>query len=195
MSRQRNILDRAGATAATLGQTQLNVAVSVEIEAESRRVFYALTVSEYVEAWLEIPAAEKIQCSSNPKVPNSFHIDVYSVEGPSASIEVLCLLLNSDRIIYLWKNTCFGNKAETMIDIRLKSGLGQCIVNLSHGGFGNVEESLWHSQMWRSSLNKLCRLMTAVSGTMHTTTASHGRNSSVIHPAQSVVSPSAYGRS
>jgi hypothetical protein len=195
MSRQQNILGEAGRLATTAGQADLDVTVSVEIEAESRRLLYALTIPEYMEAWLQIPTAETLQWFSDSKAPNSFHIALNSAEVPSAGIEVFCLLLNSDRIVYLWKNTCVGSEAETVVDIRIKSSLGQCIVNLSHSGFCNIEESLWHSRMWRSSLNNLCRLMTAVSGTTYTGTALHRGNSSGIHPAQSVVSTSAYRRS
>jgi hypothetical protein len=195
MSNEQNIRSRRGRVASTLEHVGLDVTVSAAIEAESRRVLYALTIPEYMEAWLEIPAAEKLQCSSDPKAPNCFHIDVYSADVRHASIEFFCLLLNSDRVMYLWKNLCIGSNAETMVGIRLKSSSGQCIVNLNHSGFRNIEESLWHSRMWRSSLNKLCSLMTAVSGTARASTASHGRNSSEIHPVQSVISPPTYRRS
>jgi hypothetical protein len=194
MSSQQKILGKVGTMAATRGQAELDVTASVEIGAESRRVFYALTLPEYIEAWLQIPAAEKLQCSANSKAPNSFRIDVYSAEVLSANIEVSCLLLNSDRVIYLWKNTRVGNKAETVVDVRIKSSLGRCVINLSHSGFDDTEESLWHLRMWRSSLNKLCGLMTALSGTTHPGGASHNGNSSEIHPAPYVVWPSAYRR-
>src|SRR5580693_6833860 len=113
-------------------QVALDVAVSVEIAAESRRVLYALTIPEYMEAWLEVPNTEKLQCSADPRKPNSFHIDLYSDETSHASIEGFCLLSNSDRVIFLWKNTCVGSAAETTVGIRLKSVAGQCIVDLKH---------------------------------------------------------------
>jgi hypothetical protein len=195
MSRRQNILGKVERLATAAGQAELDVTVSVEIEAERHRLLYALTIPEYMEAWLQIPTAETLQCFSEPKATNSFHIALNSAEVPSAGIEVFCLLLNLDRIIYLWKSTCGGGESETVVDIRIGSSLDKCAVNLSHSGFGNVEESLWHSRMWRSSLNNLCRLMTAVSGTTHTGTALRRENSSGIHPAQSVVSTSAYRRS
>jgi hypothetical protein len=195
MSSQQNFLGRVGQVATMAGQVELDVTVSVEIEAERRRVLYALTIPEYLETWLQIPAADKLECLSKAKTPNSFHIDLYSLEFGSAKIEVFCLLLNSDRIIYLWKNACVGNKTETLVDIRIMSAVGQCIVNVSHSGFGNVEESLWHSRMWRSSLNNLRRLMATVSGATHAVAALYDENSLRVHTAQSVVSPSAYRRS
>jgi uncharacterized protein YndB with AHSA1/START domain len=159
--------DQAGATEVTAEQAVLDVAVSVKIEAESRRVLYALTIPEYMEAWLQMPDTEKLQCSADPRTPNSFLIDLYSSETSYARIECFCLLSNPDRIIYLWKNTCAGD-TETMVGIHLRSGPGQCTVNLKHSGFCNKEESMWHSQMWHSSLDKLCRLMAKMNTPVHT---------------------------
>ena len=161
MNREQDIRGKAGTAAATLEQAELDVAVSVEIEAESRRVLYALTIPEYMEAWLQMPDTEKLKCSSDSRAaPNSFHIDLYSAKAPRARIKGSCLRLDPDRIIYLWRNTCTGSTGETMVDIHLNSGPGQCTINLNHRGFCNMEESLWHSRMWHRSLDKLGRLMT-----------------------------------
>jgi hypothetical protein len=46
-SEQRDIRDQGGTIAATLKRAELDVAMSVEIKAESRRVVYALTIPEY----------------------------------------------------------------------------------------------------------------------------------------------------
>jgi uncharacterized protein YndB with AHSA1/START domain len=166
-SEQRDIRDQGGTIAATLKRAELDVAMSVEIKAESRRVLYALTLPEYMEAWLQMPDWERLECSADPRAPNSFHIDLYSSETSYARIEGFCLLSNPNRIIYRWKNTCAGSTAETMVGIHLTSGPGQCIVDLEHRGFCNMEESVWHSRMWHSSLDKLCRLMTKTNVSAH----------------------------
>lgn len=68
MSRElQGIKDKDGTGAVTLEQAELDVAVSVEIEAESRRVLYALTIAEYMEAWLQMPGTEKFRCSPDPR--------------------------------------------------------------------------------------------------------------------------------
>jgi hypothetical protein len=112
ISEQQDIRDKAGVMAVTLDQAQLDVALSVEIEAESRRLLYALTIPEYMEAWLQMPGAEKLWCFADPGAPNSFHIDLYSAKAQRARIKGSCLRLDPDRIIYLWRNTCTGNTAE-----------------------------------------------------------------------------------
>lgn len=165
-SKEQDIRDKTE-MALTLEQGELDVAVSVEVKAESRRVLYALTIPEYMEAWLQMPDSEKLECSADSKAPNSFHIDLYSSEALHtlhARIEGFCLLLNPDRVIYLWKNTCAGSTTESMVGIALKSGLGHCSVHLKHSGFCNMEESAWHSRMWLLSLDNLCRLMAKMNG-------------------------------
>lgn len=167
ISEQQDIRDKAGVMAVTLDQAQLDVALSVEIEAESRRLLCALTIPEYMEAWLQMSGAEKLWCFADPGAPNSFHIDLYSAKARRARIKGSCLRLDPDRIIYLWRNTCTGNTAETIVDIALKSGPCQCTISLTHRGFCNMEESLWHSRMWHRSLDKLGRLMTMMNGSAH----------------------------
>jgi hypothetical protein len=154
--------------AINMKQAELDVVMSVEIGAESRRVLNALTIPEYMEAWLQMPDAEKLWCFADRRTPNSFHIDLCSVKAPRARIKGDCLRLDPDRIIYLWRNTCIASTGATMVDIHLKGGPGQCTINLKHGGFCNMEESLWHSRMWHRSLNKLGRLMTMMNGSART---------------------------
>jgi hypothetical protein len=165
---QQDTKEDVGTLAATVGRPELDVAVSVEIEAESRRVLYALTIPEYMEAWLQMPDTEKLRCSSDSKAPNSFHIDLYPAKAPRARIKGFCLRLDPDRIIYLWRNPCTRSTGETMVDIHLKNGPGQCTINLKHRGFCNMEESLWHSRMWHRSLDKLGGLMAMMNGSART---------------------------
>jgi uncharacterized protein YndB with AHSA1/START domain len=160
--------EEVGTMAMTMKQTELDVVMSVEIEAESRRVLNALTIPEYMEAWLQMPDAEKLWCFADRRKPNSFQIDLCSANAPRARIKGYCLRLDPDRIIYLWRNPCIVRTGATMVDIHLKSGPGQCTINLKHGGFCNMEESLWHSWMWHRSLNKLGRLMTMMNGCART---------------------------
>jgi uncharacterized protein YndB with AHSA1/START domain len=40
----------------------LDILASEQIEAEVRRVLYALTTPEYMEAWLRFPEVDRIEC-------------------------------------------------------------------------------------------------------------------------------------
>jgi hypothetical protein len=84
---QRDIRDQGKTIAATLKRAELDVATSVEIKAESRRVLHALTIPEYMEAWLQMPDSEKSECSADSRAPNNFHIDFYSSEASHTRIE------------------------------------------------------------------------------------------------------------
>jgi hypothetical protein len=92
-SQQQNIQIETRTMAVTLERTALDVAVSVEIEAESRRVLYALTIPEYMEAWLQMPDTEKLQCYSTGQrrrsrtcgtIPGLFHTSPGHLASPSS---------------------------------------------------------------------------------------------------------------
>jgi hypothetical protein len=60
----------------------LEVVVSIEIAADWSRVFHAITLPEYIEAWLQVPDPDRIECHSECKSLTRFRIDLLSVNKP-----------------------------------------------------------------------------------------------------------------
>jgi len=54
--------------------TSPDVIASVQIEAEARRIVYALATLEYMEVWLQLPEVERIECHLERRSYDRFRI-------------------------------------------------------------------------------------------------------------------------
>jgi uncharacterized protein YndB with AHSA1/START domain len=136
----------------------LDIFASVQLEAEMQRVLHALAVPEYMEAWMQPPDADRIECHSEARSFDSFRVDLFSARGRQRSIYGSCFLTKPNRITYIWE-TDSNAEARSLVEIRLWRYSARCTVKLKHSGLRSWAERDWHAQMWDASLNKLCALM------------------------------------
>jgi uncharacterized protein YndB with AHSA1/START domain len=136
-----------------------DVVLSRKIEADSSRVLYALSIPEYIEAWLLVPNAEELQLVFKLEPPETFHINLYRSETLQAKIRGLCRVVNANQIRYSWKTTSSRSTTETLVDMQLLCVSGGCILGLKHSGFDDPVESVWYRTMWEMSLEQLCRIL------------------------------------
>ncbi len=151
------------------------ISASAQMEAEIPRVLHALAVPEYMEAWLRVPEAERIECRSDPRSFDRFRIDLFAAGRRRGSIYGSCLLTKPNRITYLWDSS-MNRGVRSLVEIRLWGGLTGCILKLRHCGLTTPDEKEWYTTMWRDSLNNLCSLM---EGTGARPTRGHCLNRSV----------------
>jgi hypothetical protein len=138
---------------------QRDVVLSRRIEADISRVLYALSIPEYIEAWLEPPDVEELQFVFNPVAQEAFRIDLYRAEALQANVHGSCSVMNANQVRYTWKLLSPVGMTETSVDMQLLCCSGACILGLKHSGFKDMEESVWCCKMWHRSLESLCRLM------------------------------------
>jgi uncharacterized protein YndB with AHSA1/START domain len=143
-------------------RVSLDVSDSIYIQAEVQRVLYALATPEYMEAWLELPDIERVECHSEQRAFDRFRIDMLASGKRRQSIYGSCLLCKPNRITYLWERDHGGSRARSMVEIHLLGGPTRCVLKLKHSGLSRQDERDWHSTMWRQSLVKLCRLIEGV---------------------------------
>jgi hypothetical protein len=136
-----------------------DVALAFRIEAASGRVLYALSMPEYIEAWLQAPSGEGLKSVFSPVTPEAFRIDLYLAQTLQASIYSACRVVSIDQVAYTWKTTSPTGITETFVDLQLRDSSDGCILGLRHRGFKNKEESAWCRRMWSQSVERLCRLM------------------------------------
>jgi uncharacterized protein YndB with AHSA1/START domain len=139
--------------------SSFEVFASVEIEAEVQRILYALSTPEYMEAWLQLPGAERVECHSERRSFDRFRIDMFLSDKRSASIYGSCLVSRPKRVTYLWNKERVGISYRSVVEIHILAGPSRCGLKLKHRGLSNAEDREWHSTMWQQSLNKL-RLLT-----------------------------------
>jgi uncharacterized protein YndB with AHSA1/START domain len=145
------------------GQPERDVALSFQFKADSSRVFYALSIPEYIEAWLQAPNRDEdtddLRFVFNQIAEETFHIDLYRGETLQASIDGSCWAVGENQVRYIWKTTSPSATNETRVDMKLLRGPGSCVLALKHSGFQDAAESARCRRMWQQSLERLCRLM------------------------------------
>jgi hypothetical protein len=139
--------------------TSLEIFTSVRIQAEVQRILYALSTPEYMEAWLQFPGADRIECHSEKRSFDRFRIDMFSSNTKLPSIYGSCLLSKPNRVTYLWEKNRVDLRSRSVVEIHILGGPDRCALRLKHRGLTNEEDREWHSTMWQRSLNKL-RILT-----------------------------------
>jgi uncharacterized protein YndB with AHSA1/START domain len=136
-----------------------NVFASVKLEAEIRRVLLALVMPEYMETWMELPCADRIECYPDQRSFDRFRIDMFCAGCGIGSIHGSCLLSKPNKITYLWQREDSDEAAQSLVEMRLYGERDGCTLKLKHSGLWTTTEHEQYSRMWRRSLNKLVGLM------------------------------------
>ena len=156
---EQNILNSPGMMGLVENQRTNDVVLSYRIMAASSRVMYALSIPEYIEAWLQAPNPDPLQLVFNLEAEQAFRIDLYRAEELQTIIHSTCRVVSSNQVSYAWKTTSFLGAHETLVDIQLRYSSSGCILALKHTGFKDPRESAWCCKMWQQSLERLCRIM------------------------------------
>jgi hypothetical protein len=139
--------------------TSLDILASVEIRADVRRVLYAVATLEYMEAWLQVPGVERIECHAERRSFDKFRIDLFVCDTLQGSIDAACLLSEPNKVTYLWHESGAGYHSRSIVDMRLSSGHETSTLKLRHVGSRSSKERECHSAIWHSSLNILRGLL------------------------------------
>lgn len=137
----------------------LDIITSIQIEAEVPRLLHALAMPEYMEAWMRLPGADRIECNPDRRSFDRFRIDLFSSDQRQGSIHGACLLSKPNKITYLWEMDHASIPAQSIVEIRLWSYLDRCVLKLRHSGLSTLDDWEWHARMWDHSLDKLRTLM------------------------------------
>lgn len=137
----------------------LDIITSIQMEAEVPRLLHALAMPEYMEAWMRMPGADRIECNPDQRSFDRFRIDLFSSGRFDGSIHGACLLSKPNKITYLWEKEGASIPVQSIVEIRLWSYLDHCVLKLRHSGFSTRDDWKWHARMWDLSLDKLRALM------------------------------------
>jgi hypothetical protein len=154
-----NPLNNLGKKRTIPEQRDKDVALSFKIEAETSRVLYALSIPEYIEAWLQAPDIADLQFVFNLVAQETFRIDLYRADAFQASVHGSCCVVGTNQVRYVWQTTSTAGTIETLVDMQLLCASDGCILGLKHSGFKDTVEREWCCSMWYQSMEKLCRLM------------------------------------
>jgi uncharacterized protein YndB with AHSA1/START domain len=156
---QQNTLSQSQAIAVVPTRKKATVTLSMRVASDRRRVLHALSIPEYMEAWLQLPHPDEFLPVFDVVKRESFRIRLYHAKGLHGSIYGSSQVVDENRVAYLWRTAYRTRTTETLVNIRVAGGSRGCTVRLEHSGFRDKADSTWHSGLWHGSMAKLSRLI------------------------------------
>lgn len=141
-----------------LREPSLRIHVSAEIAAAQRCLFYALTLPEYLEAWLHMPDTTSVRATLS-NCADELRLDRYRYLQHVGRILVRFQAISEGSICLAWRNFMDVSTSSTSVHVTLRAKQRRCTLDLKHSGFRSEEERRWHDAMWTRSLADLSRLM------------------------------------
>jgi hypothetical protein len=134
------------------------VAMSIGVDADTRRIFHALTVPEYLEAWIEMPDQAADSSVVATQDANGYRLSHHFAGCSAVSITSSFLFRHQRKMRLLWQKTRESVSDESIVDFRLRGNFGSSILELRHTELNSAEEFFWHQRLWQGSLEKLASL-------------------------------------
>jgi hypothetical protein len=153
---------QTGHSPAPFAHTRAAIYKSVSVNADAHRISRALTVPEYLEAWISIPAAAPGSFTRASSQHNGYRLDHYSAHysdhGSAFTIRGSYLFCHLRKIRLFWRKTSKAISADSVVDFRVRGNFGSSVVELRHTALNSADEYAWHEALWQRSLDKLALL-------------------------------------
>lgn len=135
-----------------------HIALMVSVNAERHRLYQALTMAEYMEAWVRLPGAYGDQEVSATCAAESYRIVGRSCDGAEITIAGIYRVSRRSKIIFTWKRGSAPTSSPSLVTIRLLGDFARTTLYLAHSGLASKTEFAWHREFWEGSLGRLCCL-------------------------------------
>ena len=129
---------------------------SVRVRAETRRLFEALVIPEYVETWLRIPDADASWSIMPMQCPRGFVLECAS--SKTFRIFATYTTWRRRRLSICWRLERNRLINESSVTVRLIGDFEWSVLSLCHTGLNSLDEYAWHRRLWTESLERLTRL-------------------------------------
>ncbi len=133
--------------------------IEVNLAADTRRIFEALTVPEYMEAWLSVPGYHSDCHATVSRRVDGFAWEHFCNAGSVIRIAGSYSACLRRKLIFSWKISGGLSTPESRVDIRLYGYFERSILRLRHLGLQSDQELSWHTGMWTASLTRLNRIL------------------------------------
>jgi uncharacterized protein YndB with AHSA1/START domain len=129
------------------------------MEANVQRLLYALATPEYIEAWLQLPGAVRVECHPEERSFDRYRIDAISPEGRKRSICAMCRLLKPNCVIHLWDSFPAGDQSRSEVEFRILRGPTSITITLTHRTLDDKDSLESYHLAWQHSLLRLRNLV------------------------------------
>ena len=131
------------------------------IRADTRRLFHALTVPEYLETWLCLPGHHLGCSTAATRIKDDYLLEHYCGTSAALSITGSYLVCRRRNVSFSWNVNGDLLVPETRVDIRLRGDFENSRLLLMHSGFASSADYAWHKALWTASMGRLMRLYDA----------------------------------
>jgi hypothetical protein len=131
------------------------VAMTVSVNADRHRLLQALTVPEYMEAWISIPGASQDQRITATCAAERYWILACSGAGFITTISGSYRVCRMRKLVFTWSKGSAAKALPSLVTIRLLGDFARTTLRLSHSGLASNAEYLWHRAFWECSLERL----------------------------------------
>lgn len=127
---------------------------SATVHADRKRIFSALTLPEYMEAWISLPGAARDNPAAVYPIPRGFRINGSLLTGKEIWIEGRYVVQRRGKIIFSWEDS-IRHALKAIIAIRLLGDFDRTDINVMYSDMTGREESGWIRDFWQRSLDRL----------------------------------------
>jgi len=148
----------AGLPSTLEAATAFDVGFWVEIAAEWRKVFSAVSIPEYIETWMEFPDESGTDYWVHLGPDDMLCINRTRT---AAAVRIFRLRIQIKRksLTFLWENIEPNSMHASKVEIVMTGGPHRCCLRLRHSGLRNWDERQLYSRIWSRSLDKLQGLL------------------------------------
>ena len=134
------------------------VNLEFRLAADTRKIFDALTVPEYIEAWICIPGHHPECSNMTSRSAHGFQIEHHCRSGASTKITGNYRSFMRRKLSFSWRPAHGPETPDSFVEIRLHGDFERSVLRLRHFGLESEDDFNWHSALWSTSIAKLCRL-------------------------------------
>jgi hypothetical protein len=135
------------------------IAMSIAIDADAQRISQALTVPEYLEAWISMPGQQKDSSIRASHMPNGYRLDHYRAGCIVTSVAGSFLFCHLRKMRLSWRMIDRPELPASVVDLRIRGNFGTSVLQLRHAALQCTGEFFWYQQLWLFSLHRLSCLL------------------------------------
>jgi uncharacterized protein YndB with AHSA1/START domain len=134
------------------------IAMSAGVDADAQRIFQALTVPEFLEAWIALPGAAPGEVIASPE-ENGYRLHQCIAGRVALRITGAFLFCHQRKIRLVWRKADGARHNRSVLDFRIRGNFGSSVLELRHMELDSTEEISWHRELWQGSLKRLASLL------------------------------------
>jgi len=132
------------------------VSVQRSVNADRSRLFQALTLPEYIDAWFTAPRSAP-GSTAVTMGPDCFVVNYRLLDGSEQRFVGSYKVLRRAKIQFAWRRESFQESSSSLVRMRLQGDFGRTNVQLTHVGLHESEQSHYR-ELWEASLDRLASL-------------------------------------